>query len=372
MTRRERLTAIFTGDVPDRSAVKVWGAGTVQDSLIHPAFEPVRDRAVERTDLMRGAGSPFNMYCGRQAGELIESRTEPTDSDEWVHQVTEYHTPGGDLQQVFRASTCKRPGYMEEHLLKEPADIDRLLSIAYEPYEFCADQYRAVDTEVGDAGIAMFGLDHAMYGLQRLIGSESFALWSVDEEEPLLRAMETFAARRHDHARAAVEAGIRGVFGWVGPELCIPPLMSPSTFDRYVGDLDRPLIDLIHEAGGHVWVHCHGRMGPVLERFRDMGVDVLNPIEPPPMGDITLGEAYDRVGDTMALEGALQTHDFMVASGEEILAKTRAALEAGKGRRHILCPTSGYQENVEPTAQEIENWLLYIDEGVRYAEELAN
>ncbi|MFH1568068.1 MAG: uroporphyrinogen decarboxylase family protein [Gemmatimonadota bacterium] len=368
LTRRQRLTRIFHGQVPDRPAVKVWGAGTRQDACIHPAFEPVRDRAVDRTDLMRHAGSPFSIYCGRRAGELLESRTEPTPSPEWQRQITVYHTPGGDLRQVFLASTRKRPGYMVEHLLKEPADIGRLLSVPYEPYPFSAEEYRRVDTEVGDAGIPVFSLDHAMYALQRLVGSESFALWSLEAEEQLLAAMETFAGRLYDHARAALEAGIRGVFGWVGPELCIPPLMSPAAFDRYVGDLDRPLIDLIHGAGGRIWVHCHGRMGPVLRRFVDMGVDVLNPIEPPPMGDITLEAAFAVVGDAMALEGNIETHDFMVAGPDAMLCKVRAALEAGRGRRHILCPSSGYMENVEPSPQEIDNWLLYIDEGVRYAE----
>lgn len=372
MTRRERLTAIFKGEIPDRPAVKVWGSGSKTDSCIHPAFEPVRDLAVDKTDLMRHAGSPFSIYCGKQAGELIKSHTEPTDSPDWVHQITTYQTPVGELRQVFRASTRKRPGYIEEYLLKEPGDVEKLLSIPYEPYPFSADDYRRVDAEVGDAGIPVFSLDHAMYALQRLIGSENFALWSLEEETLLMETMQIFSDRLLDHARAAVEAGIRDVYGWVGPELCIPPLMSPTAFDKYVFDLDKPLIDLVHEAGGSIWVHCHGRMGPVIERFAAMGVDVLNPIEPPPMGDITMEEAFATVGDTMGLEGNIETHDFMVTDTADLTAKIHATLDAGRGKRLILCPSSGYMENVEPSAQEIDNWLLYINEGVRYAETIAN
>ena len=371
MTRRERLMAIFRGDIPDRPAVKVWGAGTRQDACIHPAFEPVRDRAVDKTDLMRHAGSPFSIYCGQHAERLIETCTEPTDSPDWVRQITVYHTPSGDLRQVFRASTRKKPGYIAEYLLKEPGDIEKLLSMPYEPHPFSADDYRHVDAEVGDAGIAVFSLDHAMYALQRLIGSENFALWSLEAEETLLEAMQTFASRLDAHARAALAAGIRGVFGWVGPELCIPPLMSPAAFDKYVFALDEPLIDLIHQAGSHVWVHCHGRMKPVIERFAKMGVDVLNPIEPPPMGDITMSEAFALVGDAMGLEGNIETHDIMVGSPGELIEKIHATLETGRRRRLILCPSSGYMENVDPSPQQIDNWLLYIDEAVRYAEEMA-
>ncbi|MFH1568869.1 MAG: uroporphyrinogen decarboxylase family protein [Gemmatimonadota bacterium] len=141
--------------------------------------------------------------------------------------------------------------------------------------------------------------------------------------------MEAFAARLSDHARAALDAG------------------------------------------GRVWVHCHGRMGPVLRRFVDLGVDVLNPIEPSLTGGVTLEEAFAAAGDAMALEGNIETHDFMVAGTDKMLRKVHAGLDAGRGRRHILCPISGYMEKVEPSPQEIANWLLYIDEGVRYAESLA-
>jgi hypothetical protein len=61
MTRRERLKAIFQGRVPDRPAVKAWGVSSKQDACVHPAFAPVRDLAVERTDLMRHVGAPFNL-----------------------------------------------------------------------------------------------------------------------------------------------------------------------------------------------------------------------------------------------------------------------------------------------------------------------
>ena len=52
-------------------------------------------------------------------------------------------------------------------------------------------------------------------------------------------------------------------------------------------------------------------------------------------------------------------------------ARVAAALAAGRGRRLILCPSSGYMENVEPSPEEIRNWLIYIVEGVRMANAMA-
>ena len=372
MTRKERLTAVFEGRTPDRTPVKVWGAAPGPGN-VGPSFEPVRELAAAKTDLVISRGSAFNVYCGIHGEKLVETHEEPTKSPEWINRVTVWHTPEGDLREVHIRSTCRRPGYVKEHLIKEPADIRRLLSMPFEPQPFDPKPYHEAVAELGDDGIVMFGTGHAMYALEHFIGSENFALWSTvaETEALMLEAIQTYHERLCNRLEEAAQHGITGIFGWVGPELCIPPLMSPAAFDKYVFPFDKAFIDRIHEIGGRAWVHCHGGMKLVIERFADMGVDVLNPIEPPPMGNVTMAEAFAMVGDRMGLEGNIETHDFMTGSRDELRTKIHAALEAGKGRRMILCPSSGYTENVGPSPREIENWLFYITEGIRYAEELA-
>jgi hypothetical protein len=242
-----------------------------------------------------------------------------------------------------------------------------MLSISYEPFPFDAEPFLARQREVGDGGVVSYSLDNAMYGLQRLVGSTNLAIWSVDCDGILLEAIAEFSRRITEEAKRVLASGLKPVFSWTGPELCIPPLMPPAAFERYVVAFDAPLIELIHDGGGSVWVHCHGKMRAVLRRFVEMGVDVLNPIEPPPMGDLTLGEAFTIAGDGMALEGNIETHDLMTAPPELLRAKIREALDSGRGRRHILCPSSSYAENPEPTERMIGNLLLYIEEGIRYA-----
>ena len=369
LTRRERMIRIFEGKMPDRPAVKLWAIRPEQ-KLLHPAYEPVYHMGMELTDVVAGGGSALNLHWGRAGADMTQTRREPTDSDEWENVVTEIHTPGGTFRSVVRHSTVGKPGYRMEYFLKEPGDLKRLLALPHEPHPFNADGYHAVEEQVGDRGITIFGLPHAMYGLEQIMGSERFALWSLECRDLLLEAMEIFAGRIRDHVTATFDAGLRPIFGFVGPELCIPPLMSPRDFDDFVTRFDKPLIDLIHEGGSRVWVHCHGKMGPVLERFVEMGVDVLNPIEPPPMGDLTLEEAFERVGDRMALEGNVENHDLMTCTRDEVRDIVRQAIEEGKGRRHILCTCSGYMEWPYPEESYIENLLTYIQEGVRYAEEV--
>jgi len=289
-----------------------------------------------------------------------------------VDVVTKIHTPEGTLRSIFTKSTRGKPGYQKEYLLKEPEDIKKIFSVTYKPYSFTPDRFHSVERDIGKRGITMFGLDHAMYGLQRLIGSENFALWSIECRSLLLEAMEIFSQRIRQQVIRTFEAGLKPIFAWVGPELCIPPLMSPKDFEDFVFRFDKPLIDLIHENGGYAWVHSHGKMAQLLERFMEMGVDVLNPIEPPPIGDVTLAEAFDLVGERMGLEGNIETHDLMTVTQERICELVHKAIDAGRGRRFILCPSSGYMEWPNPEQRLIENLITFVQEGVRYAEKQSN
>ncbi|MFH1613489.1 MAG: uroporphyrinogen decarboxylase family protein [Planctomycetota bacterium] len=367
MTSKERLLKIFKGEIPDRPAVKLMGAAPGQ-KLLHPAYEPVYKLAMEKTDLMPRRESDFNLYFGADAEKFCHTVEKPTQSPAWVDQVTTVQTPEGPLTQVFTISTANEPGYEKEYLLKEPDDIKKLLSIAYRPLPFSADEYFTIRDALADRGVANLVLDHVMYGLQRIIGPENFALWSIEARDLYIEAMQTFAERIRNHAIEAFKAGAGPLFGWVGPECCLPPMMSPGDFEDFVFNFDKPLIDLIHENGGYVWVHCHGKVGNFLKRFIDMGVNVLQPVEPPPMGDITLAEAFQKVGNKIALEGNIENGALMEEDSRTIAELVTEALQAGHGRRFILCPTASYHNWPHPTKRYIENLITFITHALRLVE----
>ena len=354
---------ILKGEVPDRSAVKLWGLEPGQEMLA-PEYAAVYELAMECSDLMPYGQVPFDAYWGVHCDSRMRSFERDRGDDEWVDVVTQIDTPGGVLEGVFRKSKLGNPGYQEVYMVTRPEQIQELLTIPFEPMVFDGNKYLEMEHKVGDRGVTVMLLDHAGHGLERLIGSENMALWSIDHRDLLLEAVATFAGRIRGVVEGAFEAGLKPVFGWCGPELFMPPLMGPQDFEDFVFEFDKPLIDLIHEGGGHAWVHCHGKMNDVLPRFVEMGVDLLNPIEPPPMGDVTMAEAFDRVGDDMGLEGGVQIHDLMVMDSDEVAAMVRATKAGGEGRRFVLGTCSGYMEWPRPEPRMIENMLTYLREAV--------
>lgn len=89
---------------------------------------------------------------------------------------------------------------------------------------------------------------------------------------------------------------------------------------------DKPIVDLVHDAGGRMHIHCHGSIRSVLPAFLDMGVDVLHPFEAPPHGDIQPGVAKEMVRGRMCLEGNIQIADMYEQSPENIRAQVSALI----------------------------------------------
>ena len=102
--------------------------------------------------------------------------------------------------------------------------------------------------------------------------------------------------------------GVGPFFEMAGQELIVPPLHGPIDFDDFNARYDRPIVEMIHNAGGRVHVHCHSDIKLVLASFVSVGIDVLHPFEAPPMGDITPREAKEIARGRLCLEGNIQIH----------------------------------------------------------------
>lgn len=368
MTSRERLMTAYRNGQPDRVPIRIWGA-LPDRKPPHASFQPICDLSA-RTDLV-GDWGPANTGLFGTASEEVSIGTFdqacPIEGHKEV--VTVVKTPAGELRSVFyQPITPGVPGYQKEYLIGSIEDAKRYLSIPYVQPTIDCSGFAEADAKMGDRGVVMcpFGPE-PMYQINALIGSELFAIWLIEERDLIHELIETTFVRIRDFLKQQLAAGVGPVFGYVGPELCIPPLASPRDCRDFVVVYDKPLIELIHDAGGICWMHCHGRMTPVIDMFAEMGVDVLNPLEPPPMGDITLAEAKARVGDSMALEGNVQQGDFYRVSPDTMDAIVRTAiLEGAPGGGFILCLTSSPWQSASVDRIVIDNYTAFVEAGLKY------
>ena len=105
-------------------------------------------------------------------------------------------------------------------------------------------------------------------------------------------------------------------------------------------------------------IHCHGRIRHALQRTIERGADYTEPCEPPPLGDITLGEAKALADGRITLGGNIECRVLAADSEDAVEAAVRAAFEGGK-ERFVLRPTEGPSPVMSD--REISNYTRLVD-----------
>jgi hypothetical protein len=360
------LRRVFKCQDIDRLPIRIWGVDPLYASA-DPSWQPLYEMTEQyELDIIR-SWSPTVVEEPAPPAPTSERRDSPKPGMWEV--ATVIATPGGPLTQVCYQPKSGAPGYIKEHYIETVADARRWLSLPRGELQVSVEGYAEVERQTGDRALLMVGLGEAMYAIQGMMGSELFGFWLRDERELLREMIEVAQAPIEAVTKACLAAGVGDAYGWVGPELCIPPLASPQDLRDFVVPYDGRIIELVRDAGRLTWIHCHGDMHTVLEDFVAMGLDCLNPIEPPPVGRLTLAEAKARVAGRMCLEGGIEDGDFDLCTPREIAAKTEAVIAQGRpGGGFILCPTSSPTTWLTQSERHIANYRAYIETAARLAE----
>ena len=332
-----------------------------------PSWKPLYEMAAEyELDIIRH----WRPKADEQDKPLVEYYSQRIESDKrdmWLDQTT-METPAGELIQTFYTPKNGHPGMVKKFYIETIADAKKWLSIANVEPRVMVDSYFELLQKTEDRAMLMINIGEPMYAVQALMGSATFGFWLMEERELLHELISHAYERIENLTKHYLAHDIGDCYGWVGPELCIPPLASPKDSREFVLAYDKRIIDLIHDAGKQVWVHCHGDMDPVLEDFVEMGVDCLNPIEPPPMGSLTLAEAKRRIAGKMSLDGGIQDGDFHTLEPKEMVRMVEETVSMGKpGGCFILSPTSS--PTTVPVLGEnvIANYSAFVKTAMRLA-----
>ncbi|MBN1917660.1 MAG: hypothetical protein JW889_07110 [Verrucomicrobia bacterium] len=364
MTSRERLLTVFRHEAPDRVPVSTYemvGHDTTSWYNTRPSYAPLMDAVRDRTDCLYMC-SPYWRDLGRESVTEVATRREGNRT----YRTTTLHTPEGDLT----AQTMEEDGlyttWTTEHLAKNLDDLDKWLSIPYEPTPVEVAHILAERERLGELGLMLVDTADPICVMAELFEFGEFLVQAATNPKAILRAMDVIIERQLAVLKEALEHGAGPAWRLVGPEYGSPPYMPPEAFRRFVADYDQRLIALIHEHGGYVRLHCHGRVHHLLPIFIEMGADATDPVEAPPTGDVELAEAKRIAGDKLALFGNLQLRDLEYCEPDDIERLVIACMDAAKaGGAYCIMPTAS-PINDPLNDRTRDNYLRFIDAALKY------
>jgi len=257
--------------------------------------------------------------------------TEPY-SEEFQRQIETLHTPKGDLQRSslvrLKIQAKRQPKLNETYLLKNRDDAEKYLSLPLPQIRGDVSAFFVARDQIADNGIVDVNLGTNPGGFAAgLFGSEQFAIMSVTDRDILHALCERRRTIIINRLKFLLSKKIGPFFSMLGEEMIVPPLHGPDDFYEFNVKYDKPIIDLIHNSGGRIHIHCHASIKKVFAGFIEMGTDVLHPFEAPPMGDILPNEAKELARDKLCLEGNIQIDRMYNATPQQIREETQLLIQ---------------------------------------------
>lgn len=348
MTRRQRLLATLRGETVDRPAVSFYEINGLDENpdkhdafniYSDPSWLPLIELAREKTDRMVMRGFPLS--------DPIHAMS-----------VTESVTRGGSLLTTQRIqiggrtlTTRQRRDpdvntvWTEEHLLKDVDDLRAILEVPFTVPDEPLDVSHALQAEadLGDTGLVMIDTPDPLCLAASLFDMAEYTVLAMTESSLFHALLERFAEPLLVRTQAVADALPGRLWRIYGPEYASPPYLPPALFSEYVCRYVSPMIRVIQKSGGYARIHSHGNLKAILDATVAMGPDGLDPIEPPPQGDVTLSMVRERYGRDMVLFGNLEISDLEnlpVALFKENVKRAIAEGTSGSGRGFVLMPSA--------------------------------
>ena len=150
----------------------------------------------------------------------------------------------------------------------------------------------------------------------------------VDEPEFMEQVHEFWMEWALAYTRAMVEARPDEIM--LGGSSASLSVSSPGLFRRFELPFIQRASTICRSAGIISHLHVCGKSWKLVEMVAEhTDVDVMEPMEEPPGGDVDLAEAKRRVGNKLCIKGNINTFDFMLtATPAEVEEKCKRAIDA--------------------------------------------
>jgi uroporphyrinogen decarboxylase len=302
-----------------------------------PIAKLLRERCAPRTardyfgmDITRVTVEPSRLPLARFEEWLGASATEALASgqvDEWgvrwragsFHHFAQVESPLRDLQDAA-------------HIREYPwPDLDQ-------PYRFRGLRRQVAELHAQGLAVAAFAgsvFEQAWYirGLENLMMDLATAPQQAHELFERTAALQQFAAEQF--ARAGVDIVITGddVAGQQGL------LISAPMWREFLKPRLTATVRTVKEANpaSLVFYHSDGNLEPLIPELIEIGIDILNPIQPECMDPSAIKRRY---GDRLSFWGTVSVqHTMPFGTPAEVRAEVRARIrEVGAGGGLILAP----------------------------------
>ncbi len=193
-----------------------------------------------------------------------------------------------------------------------------------------------VKAEVGDE-ISVHGETFSPFThFVELIGYENSLMSLVTDGAKAKALLERLTQASVAWAVAQAERGVDALL--ISSAFAGGGFISPEMYRDFVMPYERQVVEAVKATGVPVYTHTCGKIGDRLELMAETGTMGIDTLDPPPLGDVELAVAKEKIGHRMFIKGNMDSVALLgYKTREEVIAHAAERIRIGKpGGGYIL------------------------------------
>ena len=364
---KERILNTIYSKPTDRIPISMYelcpfeGSAYASFANNEPSYQPILSYMRENTDTIMQYEAAISYSYLDKVMEVHSCRENQSTVYNYI-----LHTPKGDLTAQSIVKDNIFTVWNTEHFLKDSTDIEKYMSLDL-TCKVDNTNLRNMRDKLGENGIVCPSIRDPLCRAAELFSMEDFLIFAITETDKAKKFLDFLWEMCEVELKGILAGDVKDMMvRVVGPEYATPPYLPNQYFSDFVTKYLKRIASMINDAGAISRVHSHGKVRFALEEFAKTDVMCVDPVEPLPDGDISLGEIKEIYGDRFTLLGNIELKELEVASEEQVERLVKGVVEEGKkGGHFILMPTA--TPITVPLASVVErNMFKMIECGLKY------
>lgn len=313
MNSRERILKVLEGDIPDKVpfSPNIWQWYEYQK--LHNLLPRELEHCKNQLDVQKYLGVDIfsrNLITDIKKewfgghSKTIYDRVKVDVCQEGDMRTITYHTPEGTIREAFQFQEEGCTLVQHEYLFKDFDKEYPAWKALFEDrdFEFDLGSYRELSERVGDDGLVIAGeVTCPLKQLHILARSDNTTFLLYDHEPEMMDLMEIYGEKALGLIEEMVSSGVKVIMTMDNLDSTFYP---PPHFERYCAKFYSRATEICHRQGAFFFSHACGQQKSILSQVTKCGINGLEGIAFPPLGDVELWEAK-QAGEQFIVEGGL-------------------------------------------------------------------
>lgn len=358
MNSRERFLATIAGKTPDRVPIVANLTQQLAERLAKELYCDVQMEdsflatRISHRDILLKLGNDAVLVAATRGSLSPTIKLENGNvRDEWG---LEYKHVGLYSEAVLRPlSDCQSIEDLDKYTFPDPLDSGR--------WDFTIKNIEKYKSEYGIIG----DLEACIFELAwNLVGMEKFIMDLATEEDYIADLLDRIAEYSTTCGLKMIELGVDMI--WTGDDFGTQKgmMISPSMWREHFKPRMAKMFAAFKSKNPDIKIAYHscGSIRPIIPELIEIGLDILNPIQPM-ADDMELGSLYKEFSGKILFFGAIDVQDVLPhGTPEDVESEVKRCLVAtDDGKSYIIAPA----HNMQPDTP-VENVYAFFEAAKKY------